>query len=199
VCYSGYGSFIMQSLRSCLRKPWAWALGITAGAWAVVAAAGHFEATLPRQRAEPTDLHNLALWDLGPTVRASSYFADWTAHHHPLFVVDGRGPSDIAEKWASGNRDPAPWLEILWREPHDLERVVIKHAGWLEDSGMTAHRYSLRCLGAAGQEPRIDITDNQEAVATHALSCAKARGIHIDFQRNGDDIVRVFEVEAWGR
>jgi hypothetical protein len=194
----------MQSLRAYLRKPKTWAFGLLAGAWllglgAFVAADGHFEATLPRQRAEPTHEHNLARWDLGPTVRASSYFADWSAHHHPLFLVDGFASPDLVEKWASGERDARPWVEILWREPHDLERVVIRHAGWLEDPASTARRYTLRCLGAFGRGPSLDIDGNQEAVATHVLRCAEARGIRIDFQRNGDDIVRVFEVEAWGR
>jgi hypothetical protein len=194
----------MWSLRSHLRKPRAWALGLLAGGWLLglawfVAADGHFEATLPRQRQEPLGVHNLALWDLGPTVRASSFFGDWTSHHHPLFLVDGRGMSDLVEKWVSAERDRKPWVEIRWGEPHDLERVVIRHAGWLEPPELTAHRYTIRCLGAAGQGARLDIADNQEAIATHALSCAKTRGIRIEFQRQGSDLVRVYEVEAWGR
>lgn len=194
----------MPSLRSYLHKPRTWALALLAGAWlfglwSFVAADGHFEASLPRQRAEPTDEHNLALWALGPTVRASSYFADWLSQHHPLFLVDGLASPDLVEKWASGERDAKPWVEILWRKPHDLERVVIRHAGWLEPPAFTARRYTIRCLDAFGHGPSLDIDGNEEAVATHALRCAEARGIRIDFQRDGRNLVRVFEVEAWGR
>jgi hypothetical protein len=194
----------MPLLRPYLRKPKTWALGLLAGAWLIglwsfIAADGHCEATLPQRRADPPYQHNLALWDLGPTVRASSYFADWSSQHHPLFLVDGRTSPGLAEKWASGERDAKPWVEILWRKPHALERVVIRHAGWLEQAALTARRYTIRCLGAFGRGPSLDIEGNQEAVATHALRCAEALGIRIEFQRNGIDLVRVFEVEAWGR
>ena len=173
----------------------AWLFGLVS----FVAADGHFEATLPRQRTEPADIHNLALWDLGPTVRASSYFGDWLSHHHPLFLVDGRMRPDLVEKWASAERDHHPWVEILWREEHDLERVVIRHAGWLETPVFTIRRYSIRCLTASGQGGRLDVESNEAAVATHALGCPRARGVRIDFERNGDDIVRIFEVETWGQ
>jgi hypothetical protein len=194
----------VSSFRSHLRKPWAWAAGLLAAGWlfglsSFVAADGHFEGTLPRQRAEPEGLHNLALWDLGPTVRASSYFADWLNHHHPFFMVDGREHPDMVEKWASGERDKHPWVEILWREEHALARVVIHHAGSIEDAALTLRRYSVTCLTAAGRGPRVDIDANQEPVATHELVCPRARGIRIDCTRNGDDIVRFYEVEAWGR
>jgi len=187
-----------------LRDPKVWACCLLVAAWlfglvSFVAADGHFEATLPRQRKEPRGLHNLALWHLGPTVRASSYFADWTSHHHPLFLVDGREHPDLVEKWASAETDRRPWLEIRWREEHDLERVVIQHAGMLENSGFTVRRYGVRCLLASGPGPRLDVEANEAPIATHELVCPRARGIRIDFVRNGNDLVRIYEVEAWGR
>jgi hypothetical protein len=178
-------------------------LGLVAVAWLLglasfVAADGHFQATLPRRRSSPPYLHNLALWDLGPTVRASSYFGDWSGHHHPLFLVDGRDRPELVEKWASAERDRHPWIEILWREPHDLERVVIRHAGSVENPALTARRYRITCLTERGPGPWLDVEGNDAAVAEHPMSCRRARGIRIAFERHGD-VVRVFEVEAWGR
>jgi hypothetical protein len=179
-------------------------LFLLAGLWlfglvSFVAADGHFAATLPRQRAEPTGIHNLSLWELGPTVRASSYYGDWKAHHHPLFLVDGRQQPEQVEKWASAQRDRHPWVEILWREPHDLERVVLRHAGWVEAPAYTIRRYTIRCLAAAGAAAALEVRANEAAVATHELSCRQARGVRLEFERNDGDVVRLFEVEAWGR
>jgi len=187
-----------------MRRPWVWAAGLLGAGWlfglvSFVAADGHFEGTLPRRRADPPESHNLALWDLGPTVRASSYFGDWLNHHHPFFMVDGREHPDLVEKWASGERDPRPWAEILWRDEHTLERVVIHHAGSVENQGLTVREYRVTCLTATGRGPAVDVDANAAPVATHDLSCQAARGIRIDLRRNGNDIVRLFEVEAWGR
>jgi hypothetical protein len=189
--------------KSNLRKLGASALGLVAAAWlfglvSFVAADGHFQATLPRRRALPAVPHNLSRWDLGPTVRASSYFGDWLGHHHPLFLVDGREHPDLVEKWASGERDRHPWIEILWRETHRLERVVIHHAGSRESSALTARRYTIACLTATSAGPRVTVDANEADVATHALDCPQARGVRITFGRDGD-IVRVYEVETWGQ
>jgi len=200
----GWVASIVPSRSSHRRRPWAWAIALLAAAWcfglvAFVLADGHFEATLPRQRTPPSGTHNLSRWDMGPTVRASSYFGDFLSHHHPLYLVDDREQPDLVEKWASAQRDRHPWIELLWREPHDLERVVLRHAGALESSSFTARRYSIQCLTATGRGPRVDIESNTEPVATHALVCRQARGIRIELERNGDDIVRLYEVETWGR
>jgi len=179
-------------------------LGLVAAGWllgllAFVRADGHFQASLPRRRGPLPGTHNLALWDQGPTVRASSYFADWQSPHHPLFLVDGREHPDLVEKWASAEQDRHPWVEILWREPHDLERVVLRHAGSFEAAGMTARTYHLQCLPDTGSGPKVDVYSNDAAVAEHPLACARARGVRIRFDRDGGDIVRLFEVETWGQ
>ena len=121
------------------------------------------------------------------------------AQHHPLFLVDGRAQPAIVEKWASAQHDRHPWVEILWRMPHDLERVVLRHAGWRETSAFTVRHYTIRCLDASGHGAMLEIVANQSAIATHALGCHQARGIRLEFERNEDDIVRLFEVETWGR
>jgi len=155
---------------------------------------------VPRRAAPLPGLHNVAAARFGPTVRASSYFRDVLAHHHPLFAFDERsGPSEL-EKWASSASDPAPWLEVSWREPHDLERVVVRHAGWVEDAMYTVHRYSIRCLGGPDAGREVSVDGNDKPVAEHALACAGSRGIHLDLTSNGaGDPVRIYEVEAWGR
>lgn len=173
----------------------AWLFGLAS----FVAADGHFEAALPRQRAQPTGIHNFSLWELGPTVRASSYLSGWNEQHHPLFLVDGRQWPGVVEKWASAQGDRHPWVEILWQKPHDLERVVLRHAGWRETPAFTARRYAIRCLTATGQDAVVTIAANEAAVAAHELPCRQARGIRLEFERNDDDIVRLFEVETWGR
>lgn len=183
-------------------------LAVVFGLWlcglvSFVAADGHIEVVLPRQRIPPTGLHNLALWDLGPTIRASSFYGDWSSLHHPAFLVDGQWPSDNVQKWVSGERDRHPWIELLWREHHDLERVVIRHAGVVEDASLTADHYTLRCLGASGPGPSLEVSANQDAVATHNLACAQARGLRIEFVPKGGkdskDVIRIYEVETWGR
>jgi hypothetical protein len=77
--------------------------------------------------------------------------------------------------------------------------VVLRHAGSLEAQEFTARRYRIQCLLAAGPGPRVDVESNTEPVATHPLACAQARGIRLEIERNGNDIVRLFEVETWGK
>ncbi len=165
-----------------------------------VAADGHIEVVLPRRRTPPAQRHNFSLWDLGPTIRASSFYGDWLDMHHPAFLVDGKESPDLEEKWASAESDRHPWVEIVWRESHDLERVVIHHAGSVENPDYTVRRYTVHCLTTRGPGPSLDVSNNTLAVAVHDLACKQARGIRIDFEPNNDkDIVRVFEVETWGR
>jgi len=186
-------------------KVWMLGLAVLGGLWlfglvSFVAADGHFEVVLPRTRTPPPEFHNFSQWDLGPTIRASSFHADFGYHHHPAFLVDGRATPDIVEKWMSAEPDRHPWIEITWREKHHLERVVIRHAGSVESGAMTVHDYTVRCLTDDGQGPSVQVLSNEAAVASHDLHCAQARGIRIEFVPNDSkDVVRVYEVETWGR
>jgi hypothetical protein len=181
------------------------ALGTLAAAWVFglalfVRADGHFELSLPRTRMPPAGRHNLAARDQGPTLRVSSYYGDWKNHHHPLFLIDGRASPDLEEKWASETHDRHPWVEVLWREPHELETVVLRHAGVVEAADLTVRHYTLTCLVAAGRGRSLRIDDNHAAIATHDLPCANARGVRVDFQPNApNDVVRLFGFETWGR
>jgi hypothetical protein len=195
-----------QTLKSHDRsiKPWMLGLVLLSGLWlyglvSFVAADGHIEIILPRRRSPPAEFHNFSLWDQGPTLRASSFYSDWSSHHHPAFLIDGRASPSLVEKWASAKQDPHPWIEVTWRESHDLARVVLRHAGTVEPSDFTVHRYTIHCLSADGQGPSLDVPSNKDAVAIHELSCPRARGIHITFKPNSSgEIVRLYELETWG-
>ncbi len=148
----------------------------------------------------PTSERNLASFRFGPTVRASSYYRDVYAQHHPAFALDERAFPSLLEKWSSGLRDERPWLEVLWHQPHALRRVVIRHAGSVEANELTIRRYRLRCISQGSERIELEVRDNRAVVAEHALPCAQATGVRIDWQPNRrDGLVRVYELEAWGR
>jgi hypothetical protein len=171
------------------------------GAVLFLRADGSVDYTLPRREAPPEGAHNLASYRYGPRIRASSYFRDAEAHHHPMFLVDGRSAPSLVEKWASSERDQRPWFSISWREPHTLTRVRIEHAGLHEAELLSARKYRLRCLTKDGIGGELVVQGNQATISEHPLICAGALALRIDFPRRrpGSQIVRVFEVEAWGR
>ena len=188
------------------------ALALPAGCWLLGAlsflrADGSMSWRLPRaagaseQSAQDTTAEqNLASFRLGPTVRVSSYYRDVYSQHHPAFALDGRAQPSLLEKWSSGVRDPRPWFEVHWQRPHTLRRIVIRHAGSVEAPALTIRRYRLRCISQSAGRVELTVRDNRAAVAEHALPCAQATGIRIDWQPNpGDGLVRVYEIEAWGR
>lgn len=169
------------------------------GAVLFVRADGQVTWHMPRAREPRAGEHNLALYELGPTIRASSYHRDVDSHHHPAFLVDGRDKPSPIEKWASALHDAAPWIEIRWREPRTLARVSVRHAGSVEDAELTVRRYRLICLSERPDAPALSVMDNEQPVAVHALACAEARGIRIEWVPNQpNDAVRVYEVQAWG-
>jgi hypothetical protein len=179
-------------------------VGVLVGSWVTgfalfLRASPVVTVTLPALALHPAEEHDLAAARYGPTLRVSSYLADAFRQHHPAFLVDERAHPTSVEKWASDVGDRKPWVEIHWRGVHDVSRVVIEHAGSVEDSGLTVHSYSLACLTASGKGPALAVTGNTEAVATHRLACSAATGLRVDFDAGGSDIVRVFEIAAWGR
>jgi len=154
---------------------------------------------LPVLRSHPSEEHNLVARAYGPVLRASSYYRDRIAQHHPAFLVDGRGGPSLVEKWASDPKDSSPWIELGWPGEREVRRVRIEHAGLVESSEFTSRKYSLTCL-ATHAPPASVITDNAAPVAEHSLHCPGARGVRIDFVPNTPgEPVRIFEVEVWGR
>ncbi len=164
-----------------------------------VGASGRPEVILPRTASPPSGEHNLAHFRYGPTLRASSYFRDPVSQHHPSFVVDGRDRPSLIEKWASRQDDAAPFIEIIWREPRRLERVVIRHGGSAEDPGTTLDRYRLACLGSDGAASLPLTIENRDHVASHALPCEGAHGIRLEARPGNGGMVRIYEIEAYGQ
>jgi hypothetical protein len=179
--------------------------GVVAALWSLgfvlfLSATSVVTIELPVLAPHPAEEHDVAAARFGPTVRVSSYLADVYNQHHPAFLVDERASPTRVEKWASDENDPHPWVEIRWRGLHDITRVVIEHAGSVEDPGLTNHTYSLTCLEAGGRGRTLAVTGNTDPVTTHALACPSAIGLRADFTPDGPDgIVRVFEIAAWGR
>lgn len=199
----------VSSRRAGLRRG---AAVLLAAGWLVglgrfLAASGALELTLPRLGVPPQGQHNLASWRFGPTLRATSYHRDVFAQNHPAFLVDGHDHPDQQEKWASAAADRDPVLEVRWREARTLARVVLRHAGAYEPSAPTLSRYTLVCLqdggpapgtGAASAAVRVIVENNHDPVSVHPLPCARARGVRLEAHPAPGDVVRLFELEAWG-
>jgi hypothetical protein len=155
--------------------------------------------SLPGLKPHPAGVHNLVDHSYGVQLRASSYFRDRIAQHHPAFLVDGRAQPSLVEKWASDPTDAKPWVELLWTGERGVERVRIQHAGAVESAEYTVRRYVLTCLSPRAPLPVV-VRDNEAAEREHDLRCQGARGLRIDFTPNSPGaLVRIFEVEVWGR
>lgn len=193
--------------RSVLRRLGSAAIAVTAVALGVglaifVRADSTLEFALPARAAPSGDLQNVASAQFGPTVRASSAYAGTSNQHHPAYLVDGRRRPTLPEKWASRADDRAPWVEIVFARPVHLERVVITHGGAVEKAEYTADAYRLRCMhpdGTAGEWLRVE--GNRLPKATHPLDCSQASGVRLELtpRAEADNIVRLYEVEAFGR
>jgi len=140
----------------------------------------------------------VAAWRYGPTVRVSSYDGNALGPHHPTFLIDERRNPTLLEKWASDRGDARPWVELTWREPRAIARVVIHHAGTREDPRYTLDAYTLTCLGS-GTTP-LAITGNVAHVAVHPLGCANATGLRLEARPQASPTpVRIFEIEVFGK
>ncbi len=158
------------------------------------------ELTLPRQAGwSPGDPH-LAVLASGPTLRASSMERDVHAFHHVAYLVDGRARPTMNEKWASQVGDAVPWVELDFREPHHLERVVLRHVSDVEKEEQPVRKFRITCLRSGGHGPSIRVRKNRKKRSTHALDCPDALGVRVDFVPNepGSRVV-LYEIEAFGR
>jgi hypothetical protein len=200
-------------VRGLVRWLWAWrrqvcllAVGLLCLAWGMglllfLRAGAHSPATvsLPSRKPHPPGEHNLVAHPYGVVLRASSYFRDRVAQHHPAFLVDGRAQPSLVEKWASDPTDTRPWIEMLWTGERNIHRVHIQHAGAVESAEYTAKQYVVTCLSPRAAPPLV-VSNNKQSVAEHELRCAGAHGLRIDFAPNSRGaLVRIFEVEVWGQ
>jgi hypothetical protein len=155
--------------------------------------------TFPVLEAHPRTLHNLALYRYGTAVRVSSYDVWSDSQHHPGFLVDDLKGETIEQKWATLRNDAVPWVELRWNQPAKLERIQIRHAGANEDNRYTARKYTMTCLLANGKGSTLEVTNNERPESSHELPCEGATGVRLAFWPNAkDDVVRVFEIQAWG-
>jgi hypothetical protein len=186
------------------RLGWAWA-ALVVVATGVVLVRRSTPVTPPvtsTERALPTGARvDLADHARGAVIAVSSYLS--IANHHPLFAIDARRSTHPLAKWVSAKSDRAPWLEVRWPTPVDVDEVRLVHAGSAEDDAYTIARYTLRCLDAAGALlARADVSDNRADVVSHPLACAGASTLRIDFEVEALDsprgVVRIYEVEALG-
>jgi hypothetical protein len=205
-CASDASTTETLALERTYRAVRRWLVTVVLAAWCVGAllflrADGSLHWRIERSAAPPASEHNAAFYRFGPTLRASSYHREVPSPHHSIFLVDARAEPALLEKWTSDARDRAPWIEIGWREPRRLSRVVIYHAGWREHESLTVRRYRLSCLVEGDvRAASLDVTDNVAAIATHPLACERARGLRIDWTPNdASDQVRIYEVEAWAQ
>jgi hypothetical protein len=153
---------------------------------------------LPRLQPPPPGEHDLAAWRFGPTLRVSSYDGGALSPHHPAFLIDERRNPALLEKWVSGPGDRQPWVEVSWREPRHVSRIVLHHAGTREDPRFTLDGYTLTCLGSPAAP--LVITGNTQAVATHALDCPGATGLRLQARpQSSPTPVRLFELEVFGQ
>jgi hypothetical protein len=152
-----------------------------------------FEVTLPRVTTSPatTAETNLVALATGPILRASSFDRDVYGFAHPAYLVDGRDAPSAGEKWTPRFDDAAPWIELGFREPRHVRRVVVRH-------GKRPNRaYHIRCLGDGA--PVLEVKRNKASVASHELDCPRASGVRIDFTKSRGKAPVVYEVEVFGR
>jgi hypothetical protein len=178
---------------------------VFAGALLVfVRAQAAVEVVLPRTQTSVADAsveHNLVAAALGPTIRTSSYWNRFEIQHHPAFVVDSVRTPTLTEKWVSAPADRAPWIELIFPHAAELMRVVIRHAGSVEEPKSTVRNYRIRCLTERPSHLEVQVRDNQASVRSHDLHCIGARGVRLEFDPKGlpGDVVRIYEIEALGR
>jgi hypothetical protein len=195
----------------------AWvAFGLLAASWGygltlLIRTKGSLVQHVREFQGHPIDTHNLASFRYGPTLSASSYLNDFGQQHHPLFLVDEVAKPSIAEKWASAPRDRSPWVEIRWHEPATLERVRLLHPGPIEGKDTNAKMFTIRCIQSNSRrgknsnqlQSNVSITvynNAQDDVTENRLHCQNSIGIRIEMKPNrSTDVVRLFEVEAWGQ
>lgn len=187
------------SMRSMLLAGFVTASCFFLGLYRFVWRAEGVNVTVAASRPHPLAFHNLASWQYGPSLRVSSYYKDPLSNHHPIFLVDGHVAPSLQEKWASDEHDLAPWVEIIWHEPRSLERVAIRHAGDIESKQLSLRSYQLECLTRNSHAARLSVSEASPAVAIHDFKCSDATGVRLTAISAKGAIVRLYELEAWGR
>jgi len=156
-------------------------------------------AAAPLASSMATGPTNLAHVSSGGRVTASSYYA--FAHHHPLFVIDGREAPTPLEKWSSHPDDRAPWLEVAFAERADVGAVRLVLAGAHESPAATMRDVTIRCLRDGAAFFERSLTDNVDPRPEVAVACLGADAVRVEFGVSpaGEqplDVARVYELEV---
>jgi hypothetical protein len=156
------------------------------------------ETRFARTKGDPPGRINLADPALGVTVRADSSW--WAQRHHPAYVLSGRLGTKI-EKWVSAPGDRAPWIEVEFDRPRQVEEVGLTLAGALESPDLTMRDYVAECFSADRLIASRTVRDNQDARPRIALPCNGATRVRMTFpiEASGPrDAARVYGLEIQG-
>ncbi len=138
---------------------------------------------------------DLASFREGAIVRASSAF--WAPRHHPGYAVDGEARPAELEKWASAPGDRAPFLEVQFDGPRDVDEVALTLAGAVEGAGRNERDFRIACFAGERTLRDLTVTGNAESLVRRPLDCPGADRVRVTFTPR--DLARVYELEVMGR
>lgn len=160
---------------------------------------GPIELRMAALTGHPATLHNLVAAKYGPSLRVSSAWIELESLHHPAFLVDEHLTPSLVEKWVSDRGDRAPYVELSWGHAKEIRSVVLRHAGVFEHVGFSTGRYTLTCFYRGRQVGKLAVDGPKSGESQHAPPCAAADTLRIDFRPDEGDVVRLYEVQVWGK
>ena len=148
---------------------------------------------------------DFAALSAGAVVRVSSF--DWFHSHHPLYAIDGLAKPEKTEKWATPQKDRAPWIEIELAVRVDVDELDLVLAGAFEDKSLTNRDFVLRCLRDEGAGEAVVnaqvVSGNEDPQPKFPLACPGTDRVRIEFRvepiGKSRDVARVYEVSVWGK
>ena len=167
---------------------------LTAGLVKFALAKPPIEVRFPRAARESAARRNLAHFTEGPTVRASSVL--WAARHHPGYLVDGWQHPVLLAKWVSAPGDAAPWAEVQFDRAREVDEVALELAS-AHERLPPEPRYRIECFAGATLVASLPVEANSAARPRHALRCPATDRVRVTFAPA--DMVRLYELEAWGK
>jgi hypothetical protein len=140
---------------------------------------------------------DLAHFCRGARAQVSSYGV--FENQHPIFAIDGRRSRDPQQRWCSGRRDEAPWLEIRFPEPVEFSQVRLSFSGQGGPPELSARTYHVACRADAELRAELMVDDSDESNPTHPLPCAGVNRLRVDFALQPGttrDHACLYEIEA---
>ncbi|MBI5490682.1 MAG: hypothetical protein HY905_25330 [Deltaproteobacteria bacterium] len=148
---------------------------------------------------------NFAALSGGAVLRVSSF--DWFHSHHPLYAIDEQAKPDKTEKWATVQKDRAPWIEIELAVRVDVDEIDLVLAGAFEAKEFTNRDFVVRCLRDQGAGETVvakrEVSGNEDPRPKVPLACPGTNRVRIEFLvepiGKSRDVARVYEVSVWGK